>query len=316
MSALTVLLLMVAVACCGLSVQGIAAAVEHSRSRREQSTPSGPMRGRDETINGCKRAARRWALAGLVGTAAALTLIPSSSIALAARGDGASDAYGRTLLALVALGTIALLGAVVCAAVAWAYALTGTRNLDDDRWFRAVLRFGIAGALTVPLFGIGVVIFAGALTAYVVAGPEQAAAPHVWSKAAIRRTSRRGWTTAGGGALLAIAAGNLTHPGWPLHGVLWPTLALVFGGLSIAVVGAVVASCGWWAAVFNANAHPDQTWARRLRVATVLGTLTMPLLGAGAILMAIVLATWLRNGPDGSMPPSRTQSESRRLAAA
>jgi hypothetical protein len=65
-----------------------------------------------------------------------------------------------TALALVTLGSLAMLGGTVAAVVSWIAALLNTWQLEDKMWFASLLVLG--------LLGFGVV----AMIAYVVAGPD------------------------------------------------------------------------------------------------------------------------------------------------
>jgi hypothetical protein len=72
--------------------------------------------------------------------------------------NGGSGAW--TALALVIVGSLAILGGTVAAVVSWIAALLNTWQLEDKAWFASLLALG--------LLGFGVV----AMIAYVVAGPD------------------------------------------------------------------------------------------------------------------------------------------------
>jgi hypothetical protein len=72
--------------------------------------------------------------------------------------NGGSGAW--TALALVVVGSVAILSGSVAAVVSWIGALLNTWQLEDKVWFGSLLAFG--------LLGFGVV----AMIAYVVAGPD------------------------------------------------------------------------------------------------------------------------------------------------
>jgi H+/Cl- antiporter ClcA len=74
--------------------------------------------------------------------------------------SGGSGAW--TALALVILGSLAILGGTVAAVVSWLGALLNTWQLEDKLWFASLLALGLLGA--------GVV----GMIAYVVAGPDGA----------------------------------------------------------------------------------------------------------------------------------------------
>src|SRR5450756_2101665 len=205
-----------------------------------------------------KRKISQWWLAGLAAMFPAGVLIPSSALALAARqgGDGVRDGYGRAMLALIVLGGLCALGSVVALLVAWCAAVLNARLLPDRRWYSALLWDGIAGILTTPLLGLGVLIFGSVMTAYLVAGPDGVAAQPsatIPTKRVITRWSGRGWGLVGIGLHVAFLVPILTGRGLPLHGVLWQSLATTSAGCSVAVAGAIIVGAAWWAAIFNAH---------------------------------------------------------------
>jgi hypothetical protein len=217
-------------------------------------------------------------------------------------GDGVRDGYGRAMLALIVLGGLCALGSVVALLVAWCAAVLNARLFPDRRWYSALLWGGIAGILTTPLLGLGMLIFGSVMTAYLVAGPDGVAAQPsatIPTKRVITRWSGRGWALAGIGLFVALLVPILTGRGLPLHGVLWPSLATTSAGCSVAVAGAIIVGAAWWAAIFNAHLLEDKTWFRRLRWTGVAATLTMPLLGFGALILLVSLSAYVRRAPDG-----------------
>ena len=72
--------------------------------------------------------------------------------------NGGSGAW--IALALVVVGSLAILGGTIAAVVSWIGALLNTWQLEDKMWFASLLALG--------LLGFGVI----AMIAYVVAGPE------------------------------------------------------------------------------------------------------------------------------------------------
>jgi ABC-type Na+ efflux pump permease subunit len=72
--------------------------------------------------------------------------------------NGGSGAW--TALALVIVGSLAILGGTIAAVVSWLGALLNTWPLEDKMWFVSLLALG--------LLGFGVV----AMIAYVLAGPD------------------------------------------------------------------------------------------------------------------------------------------------
>lgn len=253
-----------------------------------------------------KRQIVRLSIWGLAVMVPAGVLMPSSSVAFAARDGRAGDGYGRTMIALFLLGaTFAVVGFVL-AAIAWAQAVVKTRSLEDPRWFQALLWAGILGILSVPIFGIGLLVFAGVLTAYAVAGPEvptAGARPTVPSKPRVVAWSNRALAVAGAGLLLALVVANLTNRGRPLHGVVWPSLALISLGITAIGIGAIILLAAWWGALFNAHLLVDKTWFNRLRWLGIAAVLTMPMLGLGAVVVAAGLIAYRVAAPDGTLGP-------------
>ncbi len=108
-------------------------------------------------------------------------LIPSSFTAFLAHIDSLhasgraydffSDGYSQTMVVLVALGCIVAVTAVVLQFVAWIGAVTNTRRLADETWFKLLLWIGILGLATIPL-SIGAFISLGLMLAYMVGGPD------------------------------------------------------------------------------------------------------------------------------------------------
>jgi hypothetical protein len=45
-------------------------------------------------------------------------------------------------------------------------------TLEDRRWFNALLWGGIVGIVTMPLFGLGALIWGNVMIAYLVGGPD------------------------------------------------------------------------------------------------------------------------------------------------
>jgi hypothetical protein len=101
--------------------------------------------------------------AGLVLGVAALTAALASD-AIDVGGSHLVDVHAGsgawTALALVGLGTLAILGGTLAAVVSWVGALLNTWELEDKVWFASLLALG--------LLGMGVI----AMIAYVVAGPD------------------------------------------------------------------------------------------------------------------------------------------------
>ncbi|HEY5249879.1 MAG TPA: hypothetical protein VIJ15_15680 [Dermatophilaceae bacterium] len=250
---------------------------------------------------------------GLAALALGLILLPSAVLTLAARQpqNGVADTYGRTMLALIISGAVFVLVGVALELLAWGAAVRHASALADSRWRTVLLWGGVAGIITVPLPGVGVVIFGSVLTAYLVAAPNRPCDhPHATTptKPVIIRRATRGWAITAAGMLLALAVPNLTNPGRPLHGLLWPSLALVAIGFAVAGIGAVMVGAAWWGALFNTHALPDKTWFRRLRWTGIAAALTMPLFGLGALILLAVFVAYARRAPDSTSSSARPPS--------
>jgi hypothetical protein len=268
-----------------------------------------------------KRSVMKWSQAGFVAMVWGLVLLPSSVGALAVREPAfdVGDDYGRVVLALLVFAVVLTLTGAILGLVGWwrAVGLTAAQGLTS--WHRALLWGGVIGIVTMPIFGLGVLFFGSVVTAYLVCGPDRPGISLLTSTPSKRLTIRRaahGGAIAGGGTMLAVAAGNLSHPGLPLHGLIWPTLALVSLGFAVTSCGAVIVFAAWWGALFNAYLLPDQTWFRRLRWTGVLAAVTMPVLGLGAVVVAVALGAWARRAPDGTatMTPVETLTPTLRKA--
>lgn len=260
-----------------------------------------------------KRTVMEWSLWGVVAMALGLVLLPSSIGVLAVREPAfdVGDDYGHAMLALLVSAVVFTLTGVILGLVAWwrAVGLTAAQGLAS--WHRALLWGGVTGIVTVPVFGVGILFLGSVVAAYLVCGPEHdgvsllASTP---SKRLITRRAAQGWAIAGGGTVLAVVAGNLSHPGLPLHGLIWPTMALVSVGFTVIACGALLVFAAWWAALFNAYLLEDHSWFRRLRWTGVLAAVTMPLLGLGALVVAVALGAWARRAPDGTATRTPTET--------
>jgi hypothetical protein len=248
-----------------------------------------------------KRTIIKWWIWGLVAMMPGTILIPSSALALASHRAGVSDGYGQAMVALIAVGGAFILAGVIVQLVAWMAAVLNTRQLADPKWFQVLLWGGIAGIASTPLFGLGALAFLGVMMAYLVAGPDGLAAdprPTIPAKRAITRWAVRGYAAGCAGLVLALLVPNLTYPGRPLHGVLWPSLFLVFLGITVVAVGFTIAWAAWWGAIFNTHQLPDKTWFHRLLWGGVAAAVTMPLFGFGALILAVVLIAYQHSAPD------------------
>jgi hypothetical protein len=249
-----------------------------------------------------KKAVIYWWVWGLIAFVPAGVLIPSSALALATHNPGVSDAYGRTMVGLIVAGGLFALAGVAAGLVGWIGAVLNTRRLADPRWLQVLLWGGIAGLLTTPLAGLGALAFASVMMAYLVAGPDGLAAeprPATPAKPTITRWASGGFAAAGAGTALAVLVANLTYPGRLLHGVGWPSLALVSLGITAIAAGAIVVWAAWWAAIFNTHQLSGKTWFNALLWSGIAAAVTMPLFGFGALILAVVLIAYWHSAPDG-----------------
>ncbi len=110
-----------------------------------------------------KATVRRWSwgfAAGGAGAALALTIANLTNPGGALHGrTWPSLALEWVGISIMALGAIAV-------GVAWWAALFNAHDLADKKWFKRILWGGIIGVLTMPLFGLGVLILALLVFAY------------------------------------------------------------------------------------------------------------------------------------------------------
>ena len=198
-----------------------------------------------------KREIIDWSLRGLAALTIGFILLLPAVLTLAARQpqNGVADTYGRTMLALIISGGVFALAGVAVELLVWGAAVRHASALADSRWRTVLLWGGVAGIITVPLLGVGVLIFGSVLTAYLVAAPNRPSAhPQATTptKPLIVRRADRGWAVTAAGVLSALAVPYLlTNPGRPLHGLLWPSLVLVAIGFAVAGIGAVMVGAAW-----------------------------------------------------------------------
>jgi hypothetical protein len=146
------------------------------------------------------------------------------------------------------------------------------------------------------------------MTAYLVAGPDQAATgarPAVPAKGTI--TTWGGWGLAAifAGLSLALTVANWTNNGGPLHGHLWPSLAILSAGITAAVTGVIVVWAAWWGALFSARTLPNKTLFRVLLWSGIAAAVTMPAFGFGGLILVIALIAYWHSAPDriAAQPP-------------
>ena len=258
-----------------------------------------------------KQTVAQWWIGGLLAFIPAGILIPSATVALLAHLDDLSggadlrfvgDRYSWTMVALIVAGVLFALGGAVAQFVAWVGAVLNTRRVPDQRWYLALLWTGIAGLVTLPLFGLGALIATVVMLGYLVAGPDGTAV-HAQEttpdKPTITRWVGRGWAAVGAGMVFGFVILNLTAPGLPLHGIGWPSLVLAAIGFTVATLGAVAVYAALCGAVFNTHRLPDRTWFHRMLWGGIAATVLMPLFGLGAVILAILQFAYGRSAPDG-----------------
>jgi hypothetical protein len=234
------------------------------------------------------------------------------SLAPAERNGIAPDDFSRAMVVLILIGVVIATIGFVTEVVAWFVALSNTRCLADRRWFKALLATGIAGLITLPLFGVGALIAGGGMLVYLVGAPEStheapgtSAPPSVWPKAAIVRWATWVLVPLLGGALLALVVANLGNPGGVLHGHVWTSLVLLTACAVTVVCSVIAEAVAWLAALFNIHLLANKTWFSVLLWTGIVAILTMPLLGLGALIAAVVGIAYLAAAPDGLAPGGR-----------
>jgi hypothetical protein len=80
-----------------------------------------------------------------------------------------------TSLALLTLSVVIAVYGLFAVMVGWWGAVFNSHRLPDQRWFKLLAWSGIIGVITMPLFGLGVLIAEGMLIAYLIAGPDRKA---------------------------------------------------------------------------------------------------------------------------------------------
>ena len=288
-----------------------------------------------------KRTTRNWLIGSILALVPAAILLLASGLALLAHLDSLSaaskatflpDDYSRTMFTLTLLGAGFLWISVVAGIVAWAGALVNTHGPADRRWFTALLWSGIVGLATIPAFGIGALIVSMATLAYVVGGPDAIAlessparakvvSASIIGKSAIGRWSIWGLVAMAAGPVLDLLVSRETNYGGFLHGHLWLPLALITVGASITVAGLIAVIVSWWGAIFNAHRLADRTWFNRLLWSGIVGAVTMPIFGLGALVVAGVGIVYFVAAPDATQtqqaqatPPTPTPTLTRRVA--
>lgn len=288
-----------------------------------------------------KRTTRNWLIGSILAMVPAAILLLASGLALLAHLDSLSpasrvtflpDDYSRTMFTLTLLGAGFLWISVVAGIVAWSGALVNTQGAADRRWFNALLWSGIVGLVTIPAFGIGALIIGMATLAYAVGGPEsiapalspagaRVASASTIGKSAVGRWAIWGLVAMAAGGVLALLVSRETNYGGFLHGHLWPSLALITVGASITVAGLIAETVSWWGAIFNAHRLADHTWFNVLLWSGIVGAVTMPIFGLGALVVASVGIVYFAAAPDATQtqqpqatPPTTTPTLTRRVA--
>lgn len=256
-----------------------------------------------------KRTITTFWIAGAAAIAVAAILVIGNGVALldhlAALPTGrgvTADNFSRGTVALMILGgSLASIG-LVAELAAWIGSLANTHRLSDRRWFVALLWAGIAGILTLPLFGLGALIAGSAMLAYLVGGPEAAPSgrPQVWPKASVVRWSSLGLVPILAATVIALLVATQTNANGLLHGHQWTALMVLTTCVVAAVCGVIVESVAWWAAIFNTRRLADKTWFNILAWSGIVATLTMPLFGLGVLIAAAVGIAYRSTAPDST----------------
>jgi hypothetical protein len=294
-----------------------------------------------EVVKMTKRTTRNWLIGSILALVPASILLFASGLALLAHISSLApasnvgflpDDYSRTMFTLTLLGAGFLWISVVAGIVAWAGALVNTHGPADRRWFNALLWSGIVGLVTIPAFGIGALIGGMATLAYVVGGPDaialassparaRVASPSIIGKSAIIRWLIWGLFAMAAGGVLALFVSRETNYGGFLHGHLWAPLALISTGAAIAVAGVIAETVSWWGALFNAHRVADRTWFNVLLWGGIVGAVTAPIFGLGALVVAGVVIVYGVAAPEAThtqqpqaAPPTTTPTLTRRVA--
>jgi hypothetical protein len=288
-------------------------------------TPPSALPAQEKIIGGStatmtRRTTTWWLIGAILAMVPASILLIASGLALLAHLTSLApagnvgflpDDYSRTMFTLTLLGAGFLWISVVAGIVAWAGALVNAHGHADRRWFTALLWSGIVGILTIPAFGIGALIGGMATLAYVVGGPDaitlassparaRVASASVIGKSAITRWSIWGLVAMAAGPALALLVSRETNYGGFLHGHVWLPLALITAGVSIMVAGVIAETVSWWGELFNAHRLADRTWFNVLLWSGVVGAVTMPIFGLGALVVAGVGIAYLLMAPDAT----------------
>lgn len=268
----------------------------------------------------------RWWFTGVAVMLAAGALLYSSLLALLAHSNQVSsfawaignDSYSIAMLTVFGVGCgIAVVGIGIQLG-AWIAALSNARRLSDQAWARALLWWGIAGLVTIPVIGIGGLIHEGLMTAYFVGAPDATAPePHATTpnKATINRRGVLGFVGVGAGLLFALLVARLTYPGMPLYGAVWPALAIEGIGFVAAGAGLLAITAAWFGALFNARELTDKTWSKRVLWIGIVAALLMPALGLGAVILAVLLIAYGHAAPDARVTVRHKAPTSRPMAA-
>lgn len=270
-----------------------------------------------------KRSIIKWLMWALAAQLPAGILLSASAMALASHlstdaGANVNDGYSTTMLTLIAVGSIFLLGSVVAGLMAWVGALINAGRCAETTWCNALRWSGVLGIVTIPLFGLGVLIVGGATLAYVVGGPERIGAEQpevsmsppapVMAKPVMVKWAAWGLVAIGVGGALALFFSHSTNQGGFLHGQLWTAMALIWACMSLAVTGLIAEAVAWWGALFNSHQLAAKTWFNVLLWSGIVGTVFSFPFGEGALISGSVLIAYLIAGPGASvLPPQSAQ---------
>jgi hypothetical protein len=192
--------------------------------------------------------------------------------------------------------------------------LVNAGRLAERTWFNALRWTGVVGIVTIPAFGVGVLILGGATLAYLVGGPASLGAPQPqgtslsapaspMAKPVIVRWTAWGLLALAAGGVLALSVSYSTNEGGFLHGHLWISLALIGAAVDIAVASVIAEAVAWWGALFNSHQLANRSWFNLLLWSGIVGTVFSFPFGEGALIAGSVLIAYLIAGPDASVLP-------------
>lgn len=116
-----------------------------------------------------------------------------------------------------------------------------------------------------------------------------------------------------GGAIAGIATlvwlthvSSVTQNGAPYvaDSSFWTAVGFWWTGGIVAIVGVVIQVAAWIGAVLNTHRLPDLTWFNLLLWVGIVGMVTSPLFGVGAVVWGGVMIAYMIAGPDATSAQS------------